>query len=302
MKRITPQNETPERLDKVLTEALDATRSQIQKAIKSGAILVDGNEVPVKFPVTKENTVDVNLSVFEKSSTEHPAPKLDTLYEDDDVIVVNKPAGLLVHETEVSDEPTLVDGLVAYDPKIKNVGEKPERSGIVHRLDKHASGVLITAKNQEAFDHLKAQFKQRNTVKKYTVLVHGEMEEQVATINFPISRSKTSGRMAAKPASQGGKEAITHYEVIKQFSHHALLDVEIETGRTHQIRAHFFSKGHPVVGDTLYIQRSQKLLNIGRLFLHARELTITLPNGEEKTFIAPLPKELELVLEDIPKI
>lgn len=302
MKRIELTNEHPDRLDKVLSDILDASRAKIQRAIKDGSILVNGEQVATKHLVSQEDDIQADMSAFETKKSEHPAPKLDILYEDDDVIVVNKPAGLIVHETETSDEPTLVDGLIAHDPAIASVGDKAERAGLVHRLDKAASGVIIAAKNQAAFDHLKKQFKNRLVKKTYSVLVHGKMEDDTGTITLPISRAKSTGRMAAKPESQGGKPAITHYDVIEQFPHHALLDVVIETGRTHQIRAHFFALGHPVAGDTLYKQKSQKLMEMGRLFLHARELTIMLPSGEEKTFTAPLPEELQEVLKDIPKI
>lgn len=301
MKRIELTNEKPERLDKVLSEILDVSRSKIQRAIKQGDVLVNGEQIATKELVNREDKVEANMSAFEIKKSEYPAPKLDILYEDDDVIVVNKPSGLIVHETETSDEPTLVDGLIAHDPAIAEVGDKRERAGLVHRLDKAASGVIIAAKNQTAFDFLKKQFKNRLVKKTYTVLVHGKMGDRAGTITLPISRAKSTGRMAAKPESQGGKPAVTHYDVVEQFPHHALLDVVIETGRTHQIRAHFFALGHPVAGDTLYKQKSQKLLDIGRLFLHARELTVTLPSGEEKTFTAPLPDELVNVLNSIPK-
>lgn len=300
MKRIILTNEAPERLDKALSEQLSLSRSKIQKLIKDGQVVVDDQTVPVKFPVTAANRIEIDLPEPKQASS-LPIPSLDILYEDDDVIVVNKPAGLLMHQTETSHEPTLVDALIAHDPAIADIGDKAERAGLVHRLDKYASGVIIAAKTPKAFNYLKKQFKDRNVEKRYTVLVHGTMEEPAGTITLTIGRAKNTGRMAARPVSQGGKEAITHYDVLEQFPHHALLDVRIETGRTHQIRAHFFALKHPVVGDTIYKQRLQKLLDIGRLFLHARALTITLPSGEEKTFSAPLPTELEEVLANLPK-
>lgn len=301
MKAIKITNEAPERLDKVFVELFEVSRAKIQKAIKQGLILVDGEKVTPKFPVSKNNKIEMEEDAFLTKKSVYEAPKLDVLYEDDDVVVVNKPAGLLVHATESSDEPTLVDGLIAHDPKIADVGDK-DRSGIVHRLDKFASGIIIAAKTEEAFEHLKDQFKMRRVAKKYTVLVHGTMELKTGTITLPISRAKGKGRMAAKPTSQGGRDAITHYDVVEQFPHHALLDVSIETGRTHQIRAHFFAIEHPVAGDTLYHQKLMKVMELGRLFLHARELTIELPSGETKTFTAPLPPDLEKILSEIPKI
>lgn len=303
MKSLKLTNETPERIDKAVSATLGISRSKAQKAINAGQVIVLGKEITPHTPVTSSDDIRYDASILEKKKKSLATPtKLDVLYEDDHVIVVNKPAGVLVHETEQSTEPTLVDALLAHAPQIADVGDDPRRAGIVHRLDKAASGVLIVAKTKEAFAFLKQQFQERTTQKKYTVLVRGAMDDPDGTINFPIERSKVHGRMAAKPESQGGKEAVTHWAVLKQYPHHALLDVTIETGRTHQIRAHMFAIGHPVAGDVLYRQRGLKPDDIGRLFLHARELTIPLPNGETKTFVAPLPAELEHVLATIPKI
>lgn len=303
MKNLKLKNEAPERLDKVLAELLDVSRSKIVKMIEAGDVLVDGEKATKKTPVSSENKIQYHIEkpkreFFKKQAT----VELDVIYEDDDVLVVNKPAGLLVHPTEISTDTTLKDALVARNRKVKKVGEDENRAGIVHRLDKFTSGVLITAKTQKGYDHLKAQFKERKTTKNYTALVHGKMPRPHDTITLPIARAKSTGKMAARPESQGGKSAITNYDVTEQFPHHALLDVNIETGRTNQIRAHMFAIKHPIVGDPLYKQRDQKLMNIDRIFLHARELTITLPNGEEKTFTAPLPAELEDVLKSIPRI
>ncbi len=303
MKKITIKEGEIGRIDKVLSVLLKVSRTKVAKAIKADQVLVNGEVINARFEVEPGMKVGYDKSLTApRKKTKFKAPKLNILFEDDDVIVVNKPAGLIVHATETSDEPTLVDGLIAYCKSIAKIGDQKERAGLVHRLDKATSGVLIVAKNQDAFEHLKNQFKERLTEKYYIALVRGKMEKDHDTIDFSIERSKTTGRMAAKPTSQGGKKAITHYEVLKRFPHHTLLDVKIETGRTHQIRAHMHALGHPVAGDTLYRQKGVRPMDIGRLFLHARELTITLPSGEEKTFSAPIPKELEEVLEQIPKI
>jgi 23S rRNA pseudouridine1911/1915/1917 synthase len=227
------------------------------------------------------------------------APQLDIIFENKDVLVVNKPAGLLVHPTLASKEPTLMDAVLKYDKKIKGVGGDLNRSGIVHRLDREASGVMIVARNNKAHANLKEQFKLRQTEKHYAVLVLGKVAEQHGTINFPIARSSSRSRMAARPLSQEGKEAITHYEVVARFTTSTLLDVRIETGRTHQIRAHFFALGHPVAGDKLYLRRDIKPLKTERLLLHAKALTVTLPDGERQTFTAPLPSEIENVLANL---
>ncbi len=303
MKTLKLKNEAPERLDKVIAELLDLSRSKIVKMIEKGDILVDDEKANKKTLVSIENKIKYHIEKPKRQLFKKQKPvELDVIFEDDDVLVVNKQAGLLVHPTEISTDTTLRDALVARNRKVKKVGDDERRAGIVHRLDKFTSGVLITAKTQEAFEHLKQQFKDRKTTKKYTALVHGTMPKPHDTITLPIARSKQTGKMAARPESQGGKSAITHYDVIEQFPHHALLDVRIETGRTNQIRAHMFAIKHPIVGDPLYKQRDQKLMNIDRIFLHARELTITIPSGEKKTFTAPLPDKLEEVLKSIPKI
>lgn len=304
MKKIKIKNTEPKRLDSVLAEVLKVSRSNVQKAIKKGLVLVNDEKVINNTLITNQDSV-----TYDPVLTHPVKPKiieknidLDVIYEDDDVIVVNKPAGLLVHPTDTSAETTLFDLLKKRVKKFEKIGDNPLRGGIVHRLDKMVSGILIVAKNQNAFEHLKEQFKERHAQKMYTALVHGTMDRKQGSIDLSIERSKATGRMAARPASQGGKTALTHYSVLEQFPHHALLDIKIDTGRTHQIRTHLFAISHPIVGDPLYKQRNLKLMEIGRIFLHSRELTITLPSGEKMTFEATLPKELKKVLEEIPKL
>ena len=302
MKQLLFEQSEPERLDVIVTRELDITRSQIQKHIKSGNILVNGEAANSRTRVDDSMTITYDPTILEKGEKTGTLPSFEILFENDDVLVINKPAGVLVHDAEGSNEFTLVDALIKQYPQIAQVGDKKERAGLVHRLDKFTSGVMIVAKTQEVFEHLKAQFKNRLTQKHYTALITGTLSEPSGTIDFPIERSKSTGRMAARPHAESGRPAITHYDTITAYPHHTLLDVNIETGRTHQIRVHFFAIDHPIVGDTLYRQRGVKPMDIGRLFLHARELTITLPDGQEKIFEAPLPVELERVLEDIPKL
>jgi 23S rRNA pseudouridine1911/1915/1917 synthase len=285
----------PERLDTVLARHLGVSRAKAQRAIKDGRVFVNGAAAKAHAMLPTGAEIDVAPEVIDANQQAEP-PKLEILFENADVLVVNKPAGLLVHPTLASREPTLMDAVLKYDPEIKGVGGDLHRSGIVHRLDREASGVMVIARNDKAHRNLKDQFKNRQTEKHYTVLVLGKVAEGHGTINFPIARSSTRSRMAARPLSQEGKEAITHYEVVKRFTTSTLLDVRIETGRTHQIRAHFFALGHPVAGDTLYLRRDLKPLKIDRLFLHARALAVTLPDGERQTFEAPLPDDLQTAL------
>jgi 23S rRNA pseudouridine1911/1915/1917 synthase len=289
----------PERLDTALAKQLGVSRARAQRAIKDGRVFVNGATAKAHALLATGSQIEVAPEVVDDTAKQE-APELEVLFENKDVLVVNKPAGLLVHPTLASKEPTLMDAILKYDKKIKGVGGDLHRSGIVHRLDREASGVIIVARNEKAHRHLKEQFKQRLTEKHYSVLVLGKVAEQHGTINFPIARSSTRSRMAARPLSQEGKEAITHYEVVKYFTTSTLLDVRIETGRTHQIRAHLFAIGHPVAGDKLYVRKGVKPVKTTRLFLHAKALTVTLPTSEERqTFSAPLPSELESVLENL---
>lgn len=301
MKVLKLTNVARERLDKVLVEIMKISRSKAQELIEAETVLVNGKVPTAHLKVSAKDKIELTAAKEKKVKIiKIKPPSLEIVYEDEDVIVVNKPAGLLTHPAPNVHEPTLVDALVAYDKKIKNVGDDKKRAGIVHRLDRDASGLLIVAKTNAAFAHLKSQFQNRLTRKIYAVLVHGKIAKDTDTIVWPIARSTTrKGRMAARPTSQEGREAITHFDVVKRYPHLTLLDVRIETGRTHQIRAHMFALGHQVVGDKLYKHKGVKGIGLGRLFLHAKELTITLPSGEEKTFTARLPLELQSALNSL---
>ena len=224
-------------------------------------------------------------------------PKI--IYEDENVLVVEKSAGLEVASEKNKEEPTLVDWLLKKYPGLAKVGPDPSRPGIVHRLDKNASGLLVVTKTEAAFENLIGQFKARQIKKEYTVLVHGEVTQDEGTIEFPIARAN-SGRFAAMPlGSENGRLAITEYEVIKRFKNFTLLRVRIKTGRTHQIRVHFFALGYPVVGDKLYRSRKIKEPLLPRLFLHASKIGFNNLNGEWKEFESALPEELENFLKNL---
>ncbi|MFH1433855.1 MAG: RluA family pseudouridine synthase [Candidatus Uhrbacteria bacterium] len=310
------------RFDVYLSEVLSLSRGKVQRLIKDGIVMVNGKLAKSGLKLSTGDEIEVP-EIQEYQRVKISAAELDILFEDDDVIVINKPSGLLVHRANETDHSsTLVDGLLAHYPEIATVGDDPvERPGIVHRLDKTASGVMIVAKNQEAFEHLKEQFRSRRAQKKYIALVYGKIDEAAGEINFRIGRSKRTGKMVAKPANEAppsrglagsrhgkaggkGKEAITLFEVIDRFAVATLLRVEIKTGRTHQIRAHLQAYDHPVVGDPLYKKKQMtniRPIELGRLFLHAAKLTIELPSGETKTFEAPLPDELANLLTKLKK-
>lgn len=239
-------------------------------------------------------------------------------------LVVNKPSGLLAHPTiknhaksasadrVVRENNTLVDWLISQYPKIKQVGEGEDRAGLVHRLDREASGVMVVPKTQEAYLHLKKQFQDRTIEKEYIVLVHGKVARDHGVIDFAIDRG-AEGRMVSRPKvdlltlkgvkhEQEGREAVTEFDVEQRFTRFTLLSVRIHTGRTHQIRVHMLGYNHPVVGDTLYMNKKLNLKRdreLGRLFLHARKLCFDDLLGARVCYEAPLPEELKKFLEQL---
>lgn len=229
------------------------------------------------------------------------------LYEDADMIVINKPAGLMVHADGRGAESTVVDWLLARNPEVSGVGEPGraqdgtplERSGVVHRLDRDTSGVLVLAKTQEAFLHLKHQFHERLTRKEYRTFVYGVMKERWGTTQRPIGRSSKDFRLRSAEKGARGvlRDAVTDWECIGQSTTHAYLKVTPKTGRTHQIRVHLRALGRPIVHDELYGPpnwREKDNLGFTRLALHAYSLKLVKPNGEEQTFLAPLPLDFEI--------
>ena len=228
------------------------------------------------------------------------------LYEDDEVLVINKPAGIMVHADGRSAESTVVDWFLARAPEARGVcepgfaqdGTPLERSGVVHRLDRDTSGVLILAKTQDAFLHLKAQFHDRLVRKEYRAFVYGTMKERWGTIDRPIGRSAKDFRLRSAERGARGtlRKAVTDWECIGQSAHHAYLRVMPRTGRTHQIRVHLRAVGRPIIADPLYardVQARSGDLGFTRLALHAYMLKIMLPSGVEKQFLAPLPLDFE---------
>jgi len=219
------------------------------------------------------------------------------IYEDENLLAINKPAGVVIHGSCNLKQETLVDWLLKNYPEIKGVGDLPaqagdsERPGIVHRLDKDTSGVLLIAKNQKSFEWLKNKFINREIRKKYLVLVRGIIKDNNGVIDLPIGRSKTPlKRLASEKARGKLREAITEYKVIKRFDKYTLVEAFPKTGRTHQIRAHFKAIGHPVVGDKLYGKLDAKL---SRQFLHAQYLELTTQNGARIKIEADLPEDLK---------
>ena len=232
--------------------------------------------------------------------------EIEIIYEDDDVIVINKPAGILSQRAESSKAPAVSDFLVKYCPKIKEVGKDEQRFGTVHRLDKDTSGIMIIAKNNRSFEFLKDQFKNREVQKTYTALVYGTVIPEEGIIDLKIGRSKTKPNMQTvidtkKKENIRSREALTLYKTIKNYKDHTLLEIQLKTGRMHQIRVHLKAIGYPVVGDQKYFFKKYRNIEpkLERQFLHAGKLKIKLPNGKIKEFKSVLPQDLKNFLNEL---
>lgn len=302
-----PKFESPTRLDKFLVAELGTSwsRSAIQRAIEHGDVTVNGKHAPVHHFLKPGDTISLTLT---DEAPEHPKliPNANVtfgiIHETPDYIIINKPAGLVVHPAPGVHEPTLVDGLVIKFPELSQIGEDPIRPGIVHRLDREVSGLMVIARTAQTFSHLKNAFALRQVDKRYTALVIGKLPKLEGTINFPLSRGHgRRGRMAALPeTTSNSREAITHFTVRQQFQQVALLDVMIETGRTHQIRAHLAALGYPIVGDHLYRPKALAFkASPGRIFLHSSSLSFVDLGGKIQKFECPLPTELASFLKTL---
>ena len=268
------------RLDKVVTNHYpDLTRSKIQNLIKQEQILVNQAPTTNRYKVSENDVIDVTLPDPVEVSVKPEKMNLDIVFEDDDVIVVNKPQGMVVHPAPGHENGTLVNGLLDHAPLATVNGEL--RPGIVHRIDKDTSGLLMVAKNDQAMLSLSAQLKAKTNQRKYLAIVHGNFKEEAGTINAPIGRSKKDRKKMA--IVEDGRPAVTHFKVLERFTDYTLIECELETGRTHQIRVHLKYIGHPVAGDPLYGPRNT--LKGNGQFLHAKLIGFKHPRtGEELVF------------------
>ena len=266
------------RIDKYLSEldSIDLTRAKIQKLIKTGNIKVNDKEVKESYKINLDDNIEINV-VKEETKLEGEDIKLDVVYEDDDILVINKPSGMVVHPAPGNKEHTLVNALINYSKLSKRNGEF--RPGIVHRIDKDTSGLLIVAKNDKAHLFLENELKEHNIVRTYIALVNGVINHDTGKIDAPIGRS-TSDRKKMEVTSKNSKEAVTNFKVLERFKNVTLLELKLETGRTHQIRVHLKYIGHPVCNDPVY-SNNKNIDNYGQL-LHAREITFIHPTTKEK--------------------
>lgn len=289
------------RLDKYVSDQLpDLSRTYLQQLITDGALLVDGFVRRPSFKITPGQVVTLDLPEVEETEIIAEDIPLDIVFENDDILMVNKAAGMVVHPAAGHASGTLVNAVLHHAPEISIQGST--RPGIIHRLDKDTSGIMVVAKSDRAQTTLAEQWMDRKVRKRYLALATGVVEEDTATIDAAIGRNPVNRQQMA--ASRSGKEAITHFTVVERFEDCTLLDVTIETGRTHQIRVHLNFIGHAVVGDALYgnkvSARIADELGLKRQFLHANSLGFLMPgSGEDRTFEAPLPSGLKSVLDQL---
>ncbi len=286
-----------ERLDKFLVSRFpEFSRSRLQSLIKDGQVRVDG-AVATKAGYELEAGAQVEVTLPPTQPTELVAEDipLQVLFENDDLVVIDKPAGMVVHPSAGHAQGTLVNAVLAHDPDLDGVGGEL-RPGIVHRLDKNTSGLILVAKNDHALHWLQDQFRLRKVKKTYVALCDGRPPTPVGRIEAAIGRDPSLRKKMAIVPDAKGRSAASEYRVLEEFPMHTLVEVHPETGRTHQIRLHLGFIGCPIVGDTVY-GRKHPTLPLDRHFLHAARLVVTLP-GETtaRTFESPLPPELTQVL------
>lgn len=290
------RSEQGTRLDRFVADRLpDLSRGTVQKLIDAGHVRVDGMARKPKFRMTPGEVVTVDVPPPAPDDILPDPIPLSIVYEDGDVIVIDKAAGLVVHPAPGHPRGTLANALVAHVPGISVGGSN--RPGIVHRLDKDTSGLIVAAKTDRGRGALVSQWADKSVEKTYLALVSGEIETDEATIDAPIGRDpKHRQRMGVV---RGGRPALTHIRVLERFGDATLLEVQIETGRTHQIRVHLAFIGHPVVGDAVYGRPRASDLGLDRQFLHASALALDLPDGRRMRWTSPLPADLQGALNEL---
>lgn len=286
------------RVDKYLTTELDTmSRSKVQNLIADGYVIVNGETIKANYKLEAGDKVEVFVPEPEAVDVEAEDIPLDIIYEDKDIVLINKAQGMVVHPGAGNPNGTLVNALLFHIKDLSGINGEI-RPGIVHRLDKDTSGILIVAKNDEAHVNLSEQLQNRTVKRKYWALVHGVLPHEHGTINAPIGRDPKDRQKFT--VIKGGKEAISHFRVLERIQKFSLMEVSLETGRTHQIRVHLNYIDHPVAGDKIY--GPKKSLEGNGQFLHARMLEFTHPRtGETMSFEAELPALFEETLDRLRK-
>ena len=297
MKYFEVENEN-KRIDAYLSDKLeDTSRVAIQRLIANGKVLVNGKTIKSSYKVQSGDKIQIEEEAPVEIALKAQNIPLDIIYEDKDIIVVNKPKGMVVHPANGNPDGTLVNAIMAIcKDSLSGIGGEI-RPGIVHRLDKDTSGIIIVAKNDKAHINLSEQIKAHKVKKTYIALVRGIVKENEATINMPIGRSEKDRKKMA--VTRKGKEAITHFKVLERYDKYTLLQVNIETGRTHQIRVHLSQIGYPIVGDEVY-SNGKNEWDVKGQCLHAKSLEFTHPITGEKIYLeAELPQYFKNILEDL---
>jgi len=285
-----------DRLDKYIADNTAFSRSRIKQAILSGEALVNGKTAKPGDKLRAGDVVMLNMEEPKEAAAEPEEIPIDVVYEDSSIAVVNKPQGMVVHPAPGNFTGTMVGALLFRIKDLSGIGGEI-RPGIVHRIDKDTSGLLVVAKNDEAHASLSGQIADRSMKRVYAAIVHGNIREDELTIDKPIGRSRRDRKKMAIDAR--GRNAVTHVKVLERFGEFTYIEAHLETGRTHQIRVHMASIGRPVAGDTVYGPKKPRLHEGGQL-LHAKELRLRHPvSGEQMVFYAPLPDYFEKALKTL---
>ena len=297
-KVVVEENTQKKRIDSYIVDKnINLSRTAIKRLLGEGKILVNGKKQKPSYKPEVGDIITIEIPEPEEVELKPQDIPIDIIYEDKDIIVVNKPKGMVVHPANGNPDGTLVNAILAKcKDSLSGIGGEI-RPGIVHRLDKDTSGLLIIAKNDQAHINMSKQIQDRKVIKKYIALVKGVIGENTATIDMPIARStKDRKKMAVDPK---GKEAITHYKVLQRYDKYTLLEIKIDTGRTHQIRVHMAYIGHPVVGDMQYSNGKNEFGIEGQM-LHSKYLEFDHPiTGKRLKLEAPLPEYFEQVLKEL---
>ena len=290
------------RIDKYLAEACpDLSRSYIQKLLKSGQVLVNGQGVKASYIVEEDDRIELEVPEAVEPEIDAEPMDLDILYEDQDLILINKPKGMVVHPAAGHYSHTLVNGLMYHCKDQLSGINGVMRPGIVHRIDMDTTGVIIACKNDMAHNSIAAQLKEHSITRRYQAIVHGVLKDDTGTIDAPIGRHPTDRKKMSINYNHG-KNAVTHYKVLKRFRQYTHVECRLETGRTHQIRVHMASIGHPLLGDVVYGPGKCPIAGLEGQTLHAGILGFIHPRtGEYIEFTAPLPEYFEKLLNTLPE-
>ena len=291
------ENWMDERIDKFLSAQLpEQSRSYLQKIIKEGSVLVNGSPVKASYRMDDQDEVTIDLPELKEPEIEAENIPLDILYEDDDLLMVNKPKGMVVHPSAGHTTGTLVNAVMYHCKEDLSGINGVMRPGIVHRIDKDTTGVLVICKNDKAHNFVAEQLKEHSITRKYRAIVNGVIKEDEGTVNAPIGRHPTERKKMAIN-EKNGKHAVTHYRVLERFANHTYIECQLETGRTHQIRVHMASLHHPLLGDTVYGSQKNPYHLEGQT-LHAMVLGLIHPStGSYLEVTAPLPEYFQKLLK-----